>query len=149
MVGKVVSEDEWPALLDAVKVFRFSVEKNLTYFLEAMSRHRTVVNFLCRRSELLHRREDMKLDKIFAQKYNGIRQSHTGKLGKAPPAEALKQMVKGDPEYISQLQTVSNAEFNRDLLRDLRDTLATKSREVDQMANNMRLEVRFNENDER
>ena len=148
LVGKVVSEEEHQVLTECANVFRYPVCKNLTWFLENLSKYRVVVGFLYSRSEKILREENGKLDRIAAKRYNSIREAGMrSKLKKAPPAEAIKQSVRGDSEFLDQQMVVSRAEYRRDLLKELQSALSTKSRELDQLSNNMRLEVRIDTED--
>jgi hypothetical protein len=141
--GIVVSGEEAAILAESASTFKYPVEKNLTWFLENMSKYRAVVGFISARAEKIHRDEGRKLEALSASKYNNARKAGlTGKLAKAPPAEALKQIVRSDSEIMEQQAVVSRSEYHRDLLRELKDTLQTKSKEVDQICNNMRLEIR-------
>jgi hypothetical protein len=141
--GHLVSNQELTALLETLNAFRYAACPNMTWFLETLSKFKATVGFILARSEMALRSESSKLDKIYARRYNATRTAGlTSKLGKAPPADALKYEVRGDSEFLEQLDIVSRAEYHRDLLRELRDSLSSRSKEVDQLCNNMRLEIR-------
>jgi len=143
MKGFVLNSEEVTLLRESLQIFKFAVEPNVTWFLESMSRHRVVVGFCLARAERILREENLKFNKFFARKYIANRDGGlNSKIGKAPPQEALKWIVTGDVELLEQQTVCSRAEYHRDLLKELHGALATKSREVDQLANNMRLEIR-------
>lgn len=141
--GHVLTQEEFQVVAEAVSCFKYQVEPNITWFLQNLSMWRAVVGFVCARAEKIHREEEKTLEQIVAARYVSSRNAGLkSKINKAPPAEALKHIVRSDSEYQGQKDIVSRAEFHRDLLRELKGTLQTKSREVDQLCNNMRLEVR-------
>jgi len=144
----VVNEEEYGYLTECSNLFRYPVCKNLTWFLENLSKYRAIVGFLCSRAEKILREEEIKLDKINAKKYNSIRESGLkSKISKAPPSEAIKQSIRSDSEFLDQREMVSRAEYCRDLMRELQNSLSTKSRELDQLSNNMRLEIKIDSDD--
>lgn len=143
MEGYVLSRDELGSLLEVLNIFKFSVSQNLPWFLESVSKYMAITGFILARAERILREEERNLDKIASMKYNGHRQ--VGQLSKVkpPPSEALKNLVRGESEYIEQQRVVSRATYHRDILKELRHAVSAKLSEVSQISNNFRLETRL------
>lgn len=142
----LLSREEVEAVSASVAAFQHQIVPNITWFLESMSKFRAVVGFALSRAERVLQEHKAHLARVYSARYNAHRMvGLSSKVGKSPPAEALKNLVKGDSEYCAQSEFVLNAEYCRNLLRELSAALSSRSSEVDQITNNARLEVRMTE----
>jgi hypothetical protein len=84
------------------------------------------------------------LDSIYATLYNGTREAGLkARAAKPLPQAVLENAAKGHPRYLEQRAIAQRLEYCRDILRDLRDNVSSRSRHLDQISNNLRFEGRI------
>lgn len=145
MVGSVLAEGEAAHVLQVVGHLREPVvPENINAHLVATASARAVIGFVYARAKKLVSEAKNCLDITYARQYNGARLSYEGR-GKRPNVDFFKHHALLHSDHITAQHQLSQCEYNRDLLKEIRDAFADRSRQLEQISNNLRFEARLDQ----
>lgn len=144
MKGHVIPEHDMHTALWLVDLLRTPVcQENVNLHLERNGQAQSIVGYFLAQANLLLKFSKTDLARVEASLYNGRRSAGEGRHGRPPSQKSLEMSVESDPQVAEHRGAAIRLEYYRDVLKEIRDAIHSRSRHLEQISNNLRLEGRI------